>query len=159
MKALLIFGLKFGSDNQPLIDLGSKIKALGHDVSYAHWDGPEIFDPIDIIIGHSFGGDSALTHCDEFHWATIKYLALIDPVANWFPIQLWNYWKKFTIPSNVQRADCFQRSWNLFPPSGQIGNPIEDKYENWLNLPMTHAAAPAYSEVVNTILAAIGKLS
>lgn len=155
LKALLIFGQKFGTDNPALIALGNKIKAIGVDVTYAHWDDKTFPDDYDILVGHSYGGQEAWMLSNM---KAPKYLALIDIVSEgWFPFFIWNFWKKFEISSNVLKCDCFQRSFPLLPPSGTIGNPSLS-YVNYLNIPADHATIPNNDFVSKTILNAIGGL-
>lgn len=159
MKCLLIFGKKFGKDNQPLIDLGEKIKELGHKVTFAHWDD-EAFDSelleSEIIIGHSFGGDLAVT-ISKVNGIQVKFLGLIDPVAQWFPFKFENYWKKFVIPANVKRADCFTRAFNVIPPAGTLKNTNEN-YRAYTGIFSDHASMPSNPKVVETILSGIKEL-
>lgn len=158
MKALLIFGQKFGQDNQPLMELGRKIAAAGNSVTFAHWDEPIPTIPFEestIIIGHSFGGARAVNLSESYlvlKCPPVLYLALIDPVdPKWWPVGFSHYWKRFDIPSNVQRADCFTRAFNLIPPAGTIGN--TSAYNCiYSGIPSNHASMPNHSKVVSTIL-------
>lgn len=152
MIATLISGLNPTKDKNGLYDLGEKIHGIGITPWYCSWDQPALVPQSDIFICHSFGVRRVMQELAKGY--PVKYLAIIDGVDNWFPIQIWNWWKKFEIPSNVARADSFQRSWPLFPPSGIIGNESAS-YRNFKNISMDHANAPRNTFVIQTILESV----
>lgn len=154
MKALLLSGLWPTADFNGLQQLGDKLKAFGIDVTLKHYDDPSLTSGYDIYIGHSLGASKCLDLIRQSPSA-VKYFAAIEfVIPSWFPIFFFNAWNQFKVPANVERCDAFQRSWALIPPSSKILNP-DATFENYLNLPMSHADAPRYAFVVTTILNSI----
>lgn len=101
------------------------------------------------MIGHSLGAERAVRLSSQIQ-TPVRYLALIDPVANWVPC-FWMAWHKFQIPANVLLADCFTRKAPLIPPSGKIGNTLGRSYFNY-EIASNHADAPRNQFVVDVIV-------
>jgi hypothetical protein len=144
-------GLLPTSDRNGMIALASQLPA-GVRVYQAEWDQTEDVPQTDIFIGHSFFARRMMQEMAKGY--SIRYAAFIDPVFDWFPVWVWNYWKAFIVPPNVMKADSFQRAWPLVPPSGTIKNE-NAQYRNFKNISMDHADAPKNTFVVSTILQSI----
>jgi hypothetical protein len=162
MQVLLLSGHRPTADHNGLVALGDQIhKQFNYDVAIGRYDDSQFFfDKPDILIGHSFGGAKCLELSKRIPRRIIKYVGLIDAVdLYWFPIFIWNFWKRFEIPANVGKSDCFQRSLPLLPPSGEIKNTYPLYYDNFKNIPMNHADAPRNQFVVDTILRSLRSLN
>lgn len=158
LKALLIFGQKFGRDNEALLSLGREIAKLGVRVDFKQFDDHwKEIGPYEIVIGHSFGGYQAVGVVLHLT-TTVRYLALIDYCdPRWFPVGFKYYWPKFQIPSNVEKCDAFTRGFNLLPPAGTIGNPSAS-FINHTGINASHAGMPRNEFVVSTIIKSIGEI-
>lgn len=150
MRVVLISGLWPTKDHNGLDQLLNRILDTqpGLEIDVYFYDEYEIRGG-DVLIGFSLGAERAVKLASQTQ-TPVRYLALIDPVANWVPC-FWMAWHKFQIPSNVLLADCFTRKAPLMPPSGKIGNTLGRAYFNY-EISSNHADAPRNQFCVDVIV-------
>lgn len=129
----VIFGFLAPPDGNGLLALSQSIQTAHPDwqVETHQWDDEIAFPTAGdvVLIGHSFGGHQAVKLAQATD-REVKHLFLLDPVVqSWFPF-FWMPAFVFNIPSNVNQADCWLKSFGL-PPSSPIRNTSTTFVNHW----------------------------